>query len=344
MSTQSRRKFLQTAGAFITAPLLLQAAEDHYKLVSVTGELPLKEMDFILPHEHIMVDFIGAAHITKDRYNPQEVYDKALPKLLELRKTGCTALFDCTPAYLGRDAVLLKKLSQASGIAILTNTGYYGAAKEKYLPQQVFTEDAATLAKRWINECENGIEHTGIKPGFIKLGVDEAPLTDAQQKIIHAGALTHLQTGLTIAVHTGNGKAAGEELDILTSHKVNPDALVWVHAQNEQDFTYFTMLGKQGVWVQFDGVNKDNLQQYLIFLQHMKTHQLLNRTLVSQDSGWYHVGEAGGGNFNGYTDLFVYFIPLLKQHGFTNVEINQVFKKNPIEAYRVSVRKRNVEM
>ena len=27
---------------------------------------------------------------------------------------------------------------------------------------------------------------------------------------------------------------------------------------------------------------------------------LLNRTLVSQDAGWYHVGEPGGGEFRGY--------------------------------------------
>ena len=36
--------------------------------------------------------------------------------------------------YLGRDVQVLKRLSEASGIRILSNTGYYGAAKDKHVP------------------------------------------------------------------------------------------------------------------------------------------------------------------------------------------------------------------
>ena len=36
------------------------------------------------------------------------------------------------------------------------------------------------------------------------------------------------------------------------------------------------------------------------------------RTLVSQDSGWYHVGEARGGEFRGYTYLYSDFLPRLE--------------------------------
>ena len=38
---------------------------------------------------------------------------------------------------------------------------------------------------------------------------------------------------------------------------------------------------------------------------------LLGRILVSQDAGWYHVGEPGGGSYRGYTSLFTDFVPLL---------------------------------
>src|SRR4030095_8338607 len=100
-------------------------------------------------------------------------------------------------------------------------------AKDKYLPQHAYSETSEQLAARWIVEWENGIDGTGIKPGLIKSGVDKAPLSEVQQKIIDATALAHLATGLTIGIHTGNGDAANEELKILERRGVAPSARIW---------------------------------------------------------------------------------------------------------------------
>ncbi len=43
----------------------------------------------------------------------------------------------------------------------------------------------------------------------------------------------------------------------------------------------------------------------------MASKGLLARTLVSQDSGWYHVGEPGGGDYRGYTYIYTDFLPQL---------------------------------
>ncbi len=75
---------------------------------------------------------------------------------------------------------------------IITNTGYYGAAGDKYIPKHAYSESAEELASRWINEWKNGIGSTGIKPGFIKIGVDDGPLSDIDKKLVEAAALTHL--------------------------------------------------------------------------------------------------------------------------------------------------------
>jgi phosphotriesterase-related protein len=44
----------------------------------------------------------------------------------------------------------------------------------------------------------------------------------------------------------------------------------------------------------------------------MAAENLLGRTLLSQDSGWYHVGEPGGGNYRGYTFIYTDFLPTLE--------------------------------
>ena len=324
-------------GSYLLPPI---PNDDKQEIImTVAGAIAPADLQFTLTHEHIMVDFIGAAKLSKDRYNATVVMKTALPFLQSIKEKGCKSFVDCTPAYLGRDPVLLKRLSKASGLNIITNTGYYGAANEKYLPLHVFTETAPQLAERWISEWENGIEDTGIKPGFIKTGVDKAPLTTAQVKIITAAAITHLQTGLTIAVHTGDGEAAKQQLDILQKNGVAASARIWVHAQNEKDIRYHIEAARKGSWISFDGVNTATLEANINFLLVMQKEGLLDHVLVSQDSGWYHVGEPNGGTFNSYQSIFTDFIPALKKHGFTQTEIDRIFITNPAKAFTIKIRK-----
>ncbi len=325
--------------SILSACLILGCKEPVSHIITVTGPVAVADMGITLPHEHIMVDFIGADSIRPGRYHADSVVAKALPFLLELKMTGCQTLIDCTPNYLGRDVSILKRLSRESGMNIITNTGYYGAAGQKYLPPQVFTESAEQLADRWINEYKHGIDGTSIKPGFIKLGADAGPLTEEQKKIMKAGAITHLQTGLTIAVHSGDGNAAREALEIFTAEGLAPEAFVWVHAQNEKNFDVYKEMANKGVWVEFDGVSTEDIDRYVSLLKFMKEQNLLHRTLISQDAGWYHVGESGGGKFNPFTTVFTEFIPALRKEGFTEDEIELLIRKNTAEAFAVRIRK-----
>ena len=140
----SRRKFiiqsaLTTAGSAVFTKI---PAQSNNRVMTVDGWMDADQLGFSLTHEHILVDFIGADKITPSRYDADEVFNTALPKLLAAKERGCKTLMECTPAYLGRDVKLLKRLSEASGLNILTNTGYYGAAGEKYLPAHAYTETA----------------------------------------------------------------------------------------------------------------------------------------------------------------------------------------------------------
>nr|WP_294945174.1 hypothetical protein [uncultured Mucilaginibacter sp.] len=341
----NRRKFIQksliTGVALHMLPKALFAGTAEELVMTVTGPIRPGDMKFTLTHEHVLADFIGAEKYSKDRYKADEVYARALPFLTDVKSRGCVTFVDCAPAYLGRDVKLFKRLAIASGLNFITNTGYYGAVNEKFLPPQAYTETAAQIAARWTDEFKNGIEGTGIKPGFIKTSVDKAPLTPTQRKMVEAAALTHLATGLTIAIHTGDGEAANEQLQILAAKGVAPEARIWVHAQNETGKAYHIATARQKGWVSFDGVNPETIQANLTFLQNMKTEGLLGNVLVSQDSGWYNVGEPNGGNYKDYNTIFTQFIPELKQNGFTQQEIDRIFIVNPAKAFTIRVRKLN---
>jgi predicted metal-dependent phosphotriesterase family hydrolase len=343
MNRYSRRKFLKegitlTAGYSLPIGNLSVRATKLDRLMTVKGPIIPDKVGFTLSHEHIMVDFIGATKVSKSRYNQEDVYNKALTVLLEAKSKGINTIMECTPAYLGRDVVLLRKLSEASGLNLITNTGYYGAAKEKYIPPHAYNESSRQVANRWIDEWKNGIEGSGIRPGFIKSGVDNYPLSPVQQKLVEAAALTHLETGLTIGIHTGDGKAALEEMKIITAMGADPSSWIWIHAQNEADRTYHLKVAENGGWVSFDGYNKERTTDYVRFLNDMKQAKRLSQVLISHDAGWYHVGEPGGGNYRSYDEIPDFLVPAMKANGFTENDLNLVFSTNPATAFSVSRR------
>ena len=211
----------------ISVVFLFSCNQKEPKIITVTGEIPASQIGKTLHHEHILVDFIGADSISYDRWNKEEVVEKVLPYLQEIKELGYETLVECTPAYLGRDPELLKMLSEKSGLQILTNTGYYSAVGAKYIPEHGFTENAEQLAERWIEEAENGIEGTGIYPGFIKIAVERGPLEEINRKVVEAACITHKATGLTIMSHTGLALPAFQELEILNEYGVHPSAFIW---------------------------------------------------------------------------------------------------------------------
>ena len=108
----------------------------------------------------------------------------ALPHLEKINSLGCrTFVVDCTAVALGRDPRLLKRLSEETGLHILTVTGNYAAVDAHFLPPYVFRDSVEALAQRWIGEAKKGIEGTVIRPGLIKLGFNGGPLTKPEQKL-----------------------------------------------------------------------------------------------------------------------------------------------------------------
>lgn len=339
----NRRRFVEISTGSLAAFLCGRATSADEsaprEIMTVTGRVPAEQLGRTLPHEHVLVDFIGADQVSPDRYDRDEVFNTVLPHLKQVRAAGCDTLVECTPAYLGRDPLLLKRLSEASGLRLLTNTGYYGAVQGKFLPAHTHTETADQLAERWLREWRKGIDDTGIRPGFIKIGVDAGPLSEVNSKLVRAAARAHLDSGLTVACHTGDGAAAMQELAILREDGVDPSAWIWVHAQNERNQDLHVRAAEQGGWVEFDGLQPDSLDRHVELVSAFKRRGLLGRVLVSHDAGWYSVGEASGGRFRPYTTLFEQFVPRLRAEGFSTDEIDQLTVGNPVDAFAIRVRR-----
>jgi len=334
----NRRHFLKQAALYFSAASM-QTAPRGDQVMTVLGPIRPSEMGMTLPHEHVLVDFVGAEQASPSRYDAEAVFKTALPHVRRVRALGCRTFVDCTPAFIGRDPGILKRLASAAGLNILTNTGYYGAANDKFVPRHAYDETAEQLSQRWVREWQQGIAETGIRPGFIKIGVDSGPLSAIDRKLVQAAALTHLESGLTIASHTGNSVAALEQIEALKEAGVDPNAWIWVHAKREPDAGAVFKAARSGAWIEFDSIGPTRISQNVELVKAMKDARLLGRVLISQDAGWYHVGEPGGGKFQPFDTLFVEFLPALRRAGFSQSEINALTIANPAAAFGIKVRR-----
>lgn len=337
-----RRGFLRSIIGVAAAPLLPApaSAQTAPRIMTVRGWADAADMGVTLPHEHALANFQPYAEwaVRPHPYDRDEVVGIVLPRLRRLRALGCRTFVDATAAWLGRDPALLRRLSEESGLHILTVTGNYAVA-DTHLPPWVYTLPPEGLAERWIAEWTDGIDGTGIRPGLMKLGFNGGPLSPVEQKLIRAAAIAHRRTGLVIGAHTGPAVSAFEQLAVLDKAGIHPSAWIWIHAQNEKDPARHIEAARRGAWIEFDGIDPQTLGRHVDLVVAMREAGLLDRVLVSQDAGWYTVGEPRGGtSFRSYETVFTDFIPALRAKGFTTADIDTLLVRNPARAFAVSVR------
>lgn len=352
-----RRDFL---GVLAASPLALglagcagtggTASGGTGSVMTVLGPVDADALGMTLIHEHLYADLRPHAEQTANPLSPPaEVVDVVLPYLRDIHRLGCRTLIDCTATTLGRNAALIRRLSEASGLHMLTVTGAYVAAGGRFTPPYVLDETDQELAQRWIGEWRSGIDGTAVRPGLIKLGVENDPLTETERKVLRAAARTHLQTGLVIASHTGpwsdvepgrNARCAFAQLEVLDAEGVAPSAYIWVHAQNEAQASQHVRAARSGAWVSFDGFRPGQEGTYVTLVRRMRDEGLLDRVLVSQDAGWYNAGQPRGGEFKPFAPVFTMLIPALREAGFDDDDVNTLFVRNPARAFTVRVRAR----
>jgi phosphotriesterase-related protein len=326
---------------YLAIALLLGCSQESEKIImTVNGPVPASEMGITLTHEHVLVDFIGADSTGYRRWDKEEVVKKVVPFLAEIQEFRVSTLVECTPAYLGRDPWILKALSEQTGMHLITNTGYYGAHNNRFIPAQFHQMSAEEISLIWVEEFENGIDGSGVRPGFIKIAVDNSDtLSAAHRKVITAAALTQQKTGMVIASHTGPDAPAFEQISVLQSHNIDPSCFIWVHAQ------LGTLEGnikaaRLGSWVSLDNVNLKrvpgsayDVEWYAERIAALKEAGFLHRVLISHDAGWYKPEEERGGDFRGYTGIFTALVPALKSLEFSKEDLDQLLVENPREAF-----------
>ncbi len=335
----TRRTFLLQATSALTSAVFAHAIPEKKSFVqTVLGPVPSSKLGTTLPHEHVMCDFVGADQTSRNRWDIEVVAMRMLPLLQQLKRRGVTGFIDCTPAYIGRDARVLKHLAKKTGLYIVTNTGYYGGADDKFVPKHAYSATEDQLAELWLREWQQGIEDTGVKPGFLKIGVDEvrsgsARLSAIDEKLVRAAARVSRQTGLAVTCHTGGGQAGLAATKIFVGEKADPRRFIVAHSDGH-GLAINQTVADLGAWVSFDAIGRQTLESSLDLVRAMWA-KYAGQLLVSQDSGWYWVGEKNGGEIRDYNYISDTFLPALLKENNGQEMIRQLTVENPRRAFAI---------
>jgi len=254
---------------------------------------------------------------------------------------GVTTVVDATPADVGgRDPVLLKSLSEKSGVNIIAVTGIYtetGGASGYYKWQSTMggrnlEEDFYEL---FLKEIAVGIGTSGVKAGLIKVATSDPVITDYEEKVIRAALRVSKERGVPIITHTDGATVGPAQQDLFLRLGANPRGIMIGHQNNGGDIAYcLSELQKAGFFIAFDRNSipmmplaaEDNMislvkQGYAdrIMLSHDSILVWLGRPMnpPAEWAVWYP------------TYIHKKLIPKMKAAGVTDEQVNTILVDNP---------------
>lgn len=337
---------------------------------TVMGKVDIRDLGIISPHEHIFIDLgnfyqqrqvKGVTDPTREKVrmdnlgilsrDPYALLDNLrlddlptqLKELAYFKAAGGMTIVDCTMPGIGRNPRLLQQVSRETGLHVIMGTGYYVDSSH---PRDLLAVPVEELADEMIKEIEVGIDDTEIKAGFIgEIGISEFFL-DSERHVLRAAAIAHKHTDVAIHVHINPWTTNGlEAADILLTQGISPRKINVCHVDVENREEYIHKLLEKGIYIEFDNFGKEYTVDlhvrnpgYGSFVTDRERVRLLRKLvdegfekqlLLSCDVCLKNLLRSYGGW--GYDHVLVNIVPMLREQGLTEAQIEQMIVKNPAD-------------
>jgi predicted metal-dependent phosphotriesterase family hydrolase len=286
-------------------------------------------------HEHLIVDAWPMWPVPNYSLIVDDV-DLVIEEVQAYRVAGGTSIVDVTNIGLGRDPLALERISEATGIQIVMGCGWY---RERVYPTYIQEKNANELAAMLVSEIKEGVNGTGVRPGIIgEIGTERKFITPAQERVFRAVARAHLQTGAPISTHTTHwGELALEQLDLLEEEGVDPHHVIIGHLGDRRDIWTLLPIAERGAFLGIDNIGYHDYQKEERRAQNVV--ELIeagfrSQVLLSMDIATLNDLQSYGGK--GFDYLLLKFIPLLRELGATEEDVQVMLIENPQRALAFS--------
>lgn len=257
----SRRSFLLGSGAALgamalttlgTAKFAFADTMENAVLQTVTGPVSAADIEKVMAHEHLFVDFHGPNAAEYMDVNWSAALGASVTSAMELRGQGVNLMIEWTNLGVGRNILLLRHVSRQTGMNIVCPTGIY----KSLVPPAMADLSVPRLAEHFMRELTMGIDGTNIRAGFIKIAVSSDAVVETEIPFHRAAAIAAKETGCTISMHCPHANVANEVVASLEAEGFSLDRFVWGHSQPSSNEDHLKMVGR-GATVQFDAISAD---------------------------------------------------------------------------------------
>ncbi|MFP3153542.1 TatD family hydrolase [Lachnospiraceae bacterium ZAX-1] len=287
-------------------------------------------------HEHIFLEK-GASY----RQNPAlclNEKDASLAELNEYYEAGGRLIVDAQPYGYGRNANVLCELSKKSGVKIVAVTGFH---KKEFLDETwILDLSKREIEKLYTDEIKIGMlmsqdVRTAYKASIVKAAYTKDCFTDPiYQRMITAVANTAAKTGVPLMVHTEKNTDIEELLDFLTEEGVKRNQVIICHLdRTNPSGAYHKKVLSLGCYLCYDSVNRLKYvshEEEIALIKEMIDAGYVKQILLSLDTTADRL-RAYNAKDMGLDYILKIYIPMLKEHGISDRDIEYMCVKNAQE-------------
>jgi phosphotriesterase-related protein len=291
---------------------------------TVTGDIPPPQ-GAILIHEHLQID------LTKTKspatvLGPGDQTDIIEDLKHTVAQHGLRLITDLSGPGSGRNPQALKAISQAAGIHVVAATGFYWEPTHP----DVISGSIAQLRDAMIREIETGVAGTNIHCGVIKVGTNYGTPTAAEEKVFRAAAEAARATGAAIITHTSTPDQAQWQIDTLEAAGAELPRVLISHLHGLKDFNELVRHARRGIMFGFDQIGfakGPSYEAYADLVMRALEANLTDQMMLSSDMARRERLHKKDGT--SYGTVFSHLLPLLRQKGVSQEQIEKIMKENP---------------
>lgn len=307
-------------------------------VMTVLGPCRPTELGATSIHEHI---FKKALSDPEDLNTRLDELDVAIEELQAFREAGGDAMVEVTTLDMGRDADKLAKAAAATGVKIIASVGYYKCSHfqrrgeavriRESLSEKLRATSVDQLAALFVGDVRDGIAGTEVRAGIIgEIGTSYGQILPEEEKVFRAAARAHRETGVPISTHATLGTMGREQVELFKQEGVDLGHVVIGHLDLVPDTAYHVELARQGVFLGFDTVGKE---EYLPdatraeLIQRLVLEGFEDQIVLACDIALRSQLRSYGGY--GYAYLLDSFVPRLEELELDSATIHKLLVENP---------------
>ena len=332
----------------------------HGRIETVLGPIAPEALGPTLMHEHLLCNIVPPAKrgnptppeaVTLENtfdlnYGrsgapkvPIQDKDVAIREVDWMKAAGGNAIVELTIGGLEPDPEGLRDIAKATGTHIVMGCGHY---VHGYQDAANYERDIDSFATEMVDQVTKGLWGTDVKAGLIGEIGCESPWVDLEKRVMAGAIIAQRETGACVNVHPGRQEDHPMEVvEFFREHDGDLTRLIISHIDRTiHDDDRLKQLADTGLILEWDLFGQENAYyapnptvqlpndaKRLRDIRMLIDRGHLDQIVISHDICFATRLQSYGGH--GYGHIYRNVIPMMREMGWTEAEIDAVMVGNP---------------